>query len=159
VASGFDREPEAVGDPEPSYEDDPSLDDAEDDIAIEAYEDAEAYDTTEEREAAEQTRQDLRQSPVLSASPKPLSRPRQAQMPAGSPVGVALTVLAGQVAALGVPTGQRAATRAALLDLGRELDEGTATRASIRHLAVLSLDHPPLARRVIPLLVPYLELE
>jgi hypothetical protein len=76
-----------------------------------------------------------------------------------SPSAVALTAIAGQVDRLGVPEGQRAAARAALIDFARQLDEEIASFDSIRELLWAVVDYPPLARRVIPLLVPFLDLD
>jgi hypothetical protein len=76
-----------------------------------------------------------------------------------SPATAALTALAVQIAALGVPAAQRTATRAALLELANELEQGTATWESLRGVLTTVLEHPQLARRVVPLLIPYLDLE
>jgi hypothetical protein len=92
--------------------------------------------------------------PPAGAEPPPPAIPSEA-----SPAAAALTALAVEVAALGVPAKQRAETRAALLELARELDQQTATWETLREVISTVLEHPPLARRVVPLLVPYLDLE
>jgi hypothetical protein len=71
----------------------------------------------------------------------------------------ALFAIATQVERLGVPDGQRAAARAALVDLARQFEEEIASFDSIREILWVVADYPPLARRTIPLLVPYLDLE
>lgn len=76
-----------------------------------------------------------------------------------SPVAAALQALASEVAELGVPEGKRAATRAALTDLARRIEERTADWNTLRDAFGLAMDYPPLARRMVPLLVPYLDLE
>jgi hypothetical protein len=95
------------------------------------------------------------------------STPPSAPVPAAStvaitqqnPVAATLTVLASQVAELGVPEGKRAATRAALTDLARQLEEHTADWDTLQDAFQLAMKYPPLARRVVPLLVPFLDLE
>ncbi|TMQ72183.1 MAG: hypothetical protein E6K80_03395 [Candidatus Eisenbacteria bacterium] len=76
-----------------------------------------------------------------------------------SPTATALVALAGQVDRFEVPAGQRAATRAALVDFARQLDEGIASFDSIREILWVVADYPALARCVIPLLVPHLDLD
>ena len=112
----------------------------------------------DEEEVAEEF---LRTSPVLSAQPRPLSAPRHTRSVPGAetPTAAALTSLASDITRLGIPEGHRAATRAALLGLARQFDDRTVTWLSIRQAIALVLEYPALARRVIPLLVPYLELE
>jgi hypothetical protein len=99
----------------------------------------------------------MRSSPVLKASPRPVRR--HTPVPATpSPAAASLTALAAEVAHLGVPEGQRAGARAMLLDLARQIDERELEWAGLRESLQLALEYPPLARRVIPLLVPYLDL-
>jgi hypothetical protein len=74
-----------------------------------------------------------------------------------SPTGATLASLAAEVAHLGVPEGQRAAVRAMLMDLARTFDENHAKWDTIRHAVVFTMEYPPLARRVLPLLIPYLD--
>jgi outer membrane biosynthesis protein TonB len=65
--------------------------------------------------------------------------------------------MAGLVAELGVPAQRRAIVRAALIDLGRQMDTPPVHWASIRQALSFMLDYPQIARRVLPLLMPYLE--
>ena len=44
-----------------------------------------------------------------------------------------------------------------LLDLAREFDDNRASWDTIRHAVVFVMEYPPLARRVLPLLIPYLD--
>ena len=76
-----------------------------------------------------------------------------------SPVAAALQALASEVAELGVPEGKRAAARAALTDLARQIDERSADWHTLRDAFSLAMDYPPLARRLVPLLVPFLDTE
>jgi len=103
----------------------------------------------------------LRTSPVLSAQARPLNTPRHTRSAPGTETAVAtaLAALAFDITRLDVPEGHRAATRAALLGLGRQFDDRTVSWLSVRQAIALVLEYPALARRVIPLLVPYLDLE
>jgi hypothetical protein len=102
----------------------------------------------------------FRSSPVLTAQAKPLKAPHPAHaQETRTTIATALVALAGEVASLGVPEGQRAGARAALIDLARQFDERSASWDSLRRLIGMVMDHPPLARRIVPLLVPYLDLE
>ena len=64
---------------------------------------------------------------------------------------------ASEVGRLGVPEGQQAAVRAMLLDLARGFDDGRTNWDAIRHAVMFAMEYPPLARRVLPLLVPHLD--
>jgi hypothetical protein len=89
--------------------------------------------------------------------PEPISH---AEAPAArTPAAAAFVALAGEVGRLGVPEGQRAAARAALLDFARQLDDDEATWDSIREFLWLVADYPALGRQAIPLLIPFLDLE
>jgi hypothetical protein len=99
----------------------------------------------------------LRSSPVLGASARPVRRPARPHAPQ-SPAAVTLVALANEVAHFGVPESQRAAARAQLLDLARRFDEQTLTWEALRGAITFAMDYPALARRVIPMLIPYLDL-
>jgi len=99
----------------------------------------------------------MRTSPVLKASARPVKK-RDSNVPATpSPAAASLVALASEVAHLGVPEGQRAGMRATLLELARRVDERSIDWDSLRDSFHAVLDFPPLARRVIPLLIPYLD--
>ena len=102
----------------------------------------------------------LSSSPVFASFARPAGMtPRPASLASGPGVSAVLNALAADVARLGVPEGQRAATRAALIGLGRQFDLGTANWSSVRQTIVMVLEYPALARLLIPALVPYLNLE
>jgi hypothetical protein len=115
---------------------------------------AEAADDNEAWNAAEEF---LRTSPVLSSQAKPVKRGRKTETPQPSPTAIALAALASEVGYLGVPEGQRAGARAALLELAKQLDEHALNWNDLRDSVHLVMHYPPLARRVLPLLVPYLD--
>jgi len=100
----------------------------------------------------------LRTSPVLKASARPVRRRGTNAPTTPSPLAASLFALASEVAHLGVPEGQRAEMRATLIELARRLDERSLDWETLRDSFHAVLDFPPLARRVIPLLIPYLDL-
>ncbi|MFI5371829.1 MAG: hypothetical protein ACHQ52_09740 [Candidatus Eisenbacteria bacterium] len=109
-------------------------------------------------ESNEAMQEFLRSSPVLGASAHPLRRPARPKNALHSPAAASLTALASEVAHLGVPEGQRAAARAQLLELARCFEEQTLSWDSLRGAVTFVMEYPPLARRVIPMLIPYLDL-
>ncbi len=123
-------------------------------------------DAPEDSEAAERaTEEFLRTSPVLTSLPRPVRRapgpePAPAPTTAGMRSGVALAIaaLATEVDRLGVPDGHRARARAALLDLARQLDRQDLSWDALRETVYFVMEFPPLGRRVLPLLLPYLDI-
>lgn len=99
----------------------------------------------------------LRTSPVLGASARPVRRRESEAAAPRSPAATSLVALASEVAQLGVPEGQRAGMRATLIELARRVDERSLDWDTLRESFDAVLDFPPLARRVIPLLIPYLD--
>ena len=68
-----------------------------------------------------------------------------------------LLALAGQLEALGVPARERAIVRAALVDLGRQMASPPIDWDALRETVGFAMNHPALARRVLPLVLPYLD--
>jgi hypothetical protein len=100
----------------------------------------------------------LARSPVFHATPHPVMRPPTPKE--GVPQSEAareIFLIAADVEEYGVPEGHRARARAALVDLARELDDREATWETLREAVFFVMEFPPLARRVLPLLLPYIE--
>jgi hypothetical protein len=117
----------------------------------------EAPQAEDEPDTGAEMEEFLRTSPVLKASARPVKK-RDSNVPATpSPAAASLVALASEVAHLGVPEGQRAGMRATLIELARRVDERSVDWDSLRDSFHAVLDFPPLARRVIPLLIPYLD--
>ena len=74
-----------------------------------------------------------------------------------SPTASALQALSAMVGEVGVPEGQRARARAALLDMARQLESREMTWDQMRDAVQFLMEFPPLARRALPLLLPYLD--
>jgi len=111
----------------------------------------------EEPDTGAEMEEFMRTSPVLKASARPVKKKDSAVPATPSPAAASLVALASEVAHLGVPEGQRAGMRATLLELARRVDERSVDWDSLRDSFHAVLDFPPLARRVIPLLIPYLD--
>jgi hypothetical protein len=74
-----------------------------------------------------------------------------------SPIPLAIAALALEVDALGVPDGHRARARAVLLDLSRQLDSSDITWSALKEAMSFVMEFPALGRRMVPLLLPYLD--
>lgn len=120
--------------------------------------------------AARVTAEFLDKSPVLSSAPRPVTRaprggsesvrpvpPPLTAAPSDGSVASRVLAIAAEVDQLGVPEGHRARARAALMDLARQLDESDVAWDVLRDAVHLVMEFPPLARRTLPLLLPYLD--
>jgi hypothetical protein len=113
----------------------------------------------------------LRSSPVFMSAGRPVQRPKrelpaaaparadddEAPRPMTVPTAIAMAAVAAEVARLGVPEGQRASIRASLIRLSETLEDGSLDWKSLRESIDLAMEFPPIARRVIPLLIPFLD--
>ncbi|NOT34798.1 MAG: hypothetical protein HOP12_11590 [Candidatus Eisenbacteria bacterium] len=76
---------------------------------------------------------------------------------AGHPVATALSVMASEIDQLGVPEAERASARAILLEAALQFERRRYEWDTLRALMSFTMDYPPLARRILPLLIPYLD--
>ncbi len=118
-------------------------------------------DPTEEKdldpeEFARATVDFLKNSPVLGLVGKPVQRQKD-DCDLLEPDAVAIWTLAADVARLGVPEGRRAAARAMLLDLARHIEAKDADWATLRSTVNFAMEFPELARRLVPVLLPWLD--
>ena len=103
----------------------------------------------------------LATSPVFEAKQRPATR-RPSQINSGelmfkSSTATAVGAIADEVAAFGVPERYRAIARAAMLDLAGHLDRRDLTWQTLRESIHFVMEYPILARRILPLLLPYLD--
>ena len=98
----------------------------------------------------------LKNSPVLGLMGKPVVRAKDEQQWL-DPDAVAVSTLSDDAARLGVPEGRRAATRAQLLELATRLEAGDPDWALLRESMNVAMEFPELARRLVPVLLPWLE--
>jgi hypothetical protein len=97
----------------------------------------------------------LSSSPVFAALDR-LDRER-GSAPRLSPSAFALAALASELADLGVPAIHRTHARNALGGLAQHIDRRDLTWDELRDAVGVVMEFPGLARRVLPLLVPFLD--
>lgn len=104
------------------------------------------------------TEEFLRNSPVLSSLARPVRRKEpEAQAAFRSPEAVEMLGLAASLGDFGVPADRSAHARLVLADLARRLENRDLTWDQLREAVQFALDYPPLARRILPLLLPFLD--
>ena len=133
-----------------------SVDDA-NDRALQAALEA-ALEPIFEEDAGRAAADFLQNSPVFRARPMAVE-PRRASASGAlrSPSAIAVATIAAEVATLGVTEGSRAQVRAALLDLAQQLDTHEFTWVALREAVNFVMQFPGVGRRVLPLLIPYLD--
>jgi len=102
----------------------------------------------------------ISQSPVFDPKARPARRKnggQAADVAFLTPTAIAVSVIANEVGSLGVPDRYRAITRAAMLDLAGHLERHDLTWQTLREAVHFVMEYPMLARRVLPLLLPYLD--
>jgi hypothetical protein len=84
---------------------------------------------------------------------------RQITPPPAPPMRASREVrgMAAAVDQLGVPRERQEIVRAALLDLGQQMDAPPIQWAALRQAMTFLMEYPQIARRVIPMLLPYLD--
>jgi len=128
----------------------------------------------EENEAGEEAGVPFTADEFLSASPifhtegKPVRRPKReahpepvetdfGPAPLTSGTAIAVAAIASEVARLGVPEGHRARTRATLVNLAQMIEDGTMDWDGLRNAFAFAMEFPPIGRRLVPLLIPFLD--
>jgi hypothetical protein len=104
------------------------------------------------------TEEFFRNSPVLTSMGTPVRR-KDAEPRSGSLVPEAIQILeiASRTHELGVPESRRAHARAYLAELARSLETRELTWESLRDTVQFLMEFPPLARRVLPLILPFFD--
>jgi len=98
----------------------------------------------------------LRNSPVLGLQGRPVQRVGDATQ-YQDPDAVAVATLAADVGRLGVPELSRSTVRDALITLAGQLETGAVRWETLRLAVALTMESPELARRFLPILLPWLE--
>jgi hypothetical protein len=120
--------------------------------------DNEAPDADIESDEAPPPHDLLSDSPVFNVKAKPITK--KAAVPENvftSLTAIAVAAISTDLASHGVPENQRARVRAALLELATHLDQRDLTWETMREVVQFLMDFPPVARRVLPLLLPHLD--
>jgi len=164
-----DSIPAAAGAPARASEPEPADSALVEDVDVFALRDSDASDDANEpagrEEAARAAAEFLDNSPVLQSAPRPVQRrgtppvsARVTQVPSRDSAASQMLAIASEVDVLGIPVGHRARVRAALMDLARQLDEPEISWAALRDAVGFVMEFPPIARRVLPLLLPFLDI-
>jgi hypothetical protein len=107
-----------------------------------------------------ETEEFLGNSPVFRSKGRPLKgkpAPTPAPAPVHSAAATAVLAIASEIGSMGVPEAQCPRARAALLDLAHHLDRHDLSWETMREAITFVMEYPAVARRVLPLLLPYLE--
>jgi hypothetical protein len=98
----------------------------------------------------------LRSSPVLGATGRRVQRGFDGPG-LGDPDAIALASMAEDLERMGVPAERQPEIRARLMDLARRLEAGEFEWGSLRKAVWFAMEYPALARRVMPLLLPWID--
>ncbi len=131
----------------------PPLDPVDEDDPAVAHVDPEAF--------ARATEDFMRSSPVLGAKGRRVKRGYDE--PAFDGAGfedadaIAVASMVEDLQMLGVPAARQAETRARLRDLARRLESGELDWAALRKAVWFAMEHPEVARRLMPVLLPWID--
>jgi hypothetical protein len=121
---------------------------------------AEPADTThsgsDSAALARATEDFLRSSPVLGATGRRVQRGFDAPG-FGDPDAIALGSMALDLERMGVPLERQPEVRARLMDLARRIEAGEFEWGALRKAVWFAMEYPALARRVMPLLLPWID--
>ena len=149
VATPVESAPEPLPEPEPETA--PIAQAAE----PESYDDeVMPVEDDEDRERA--TLDFMQNSPVFGLVGKPVNR-RSDTTEFLDPDAVAVATLAAELGRLGVPEAMRASIAGRLLDVARHLEEDALDWGLLRGTVTDAMQYPDLARRLLPILLPWLE--
>ena len=99
----------------------------------------------------------LSSSPVFSVRGAANASRSESHKSELSPSALAIMAMAVEIEALGVPEGDRPRVREALLDLARKLDTSQLSWRQLRMTLEVVMEYPAIARRVLPMIVPFLD--
>ena len=123
--------------------------------SLETYDD-EVMPVEDEEDRERATMDFMQNSPVFGVVGKPVNR-RSDTTEFLDPDAVAVATLAADIGRLGVPGGMRTSTAARLLDVAKHLEEGSLDWALLRGTVTDAMQYPDLAKRLLPILLPWLE--
>lgn len=111
-------------------------------------------------EFAQATEDFMRSSPVLGATGRKVKRGYDRDPAAQAfedPDAIAVAATIEDLAELGVPASRHPEAKARLLDLARRIEKGDVEWAVLRKAVSFSMEYPELARRLMPILLPWIE--
>jgi hypothetical protein len=98
----------------------------------------------------------LRNSPVLGLQGRPVQRTSDVTQFL-EPDAVAISTFAAELGRLGVPEDARPGLRSALNELAQQVETGKPEWVRLRAVVNGAMEHPELARRLVPVLLPWLD--
>ena len=99
----------------------------------------------------------MRSSPVLGATGRKVNRPDHEETGFNDPDAIAVASMMQELARLDVPAGRQAELRARLQDLARRIESGELDWAALRKAVWFAMEYPELARRLMPVLLPWID--
>ena len=95
-------------------------------------------------------------SPVLGATGRRVQR-RFDDLGFGDPDAIAVGSMVQDMARMGIPAERRTEVRARLMDLARRLERGELEWSALRKAVWFAMEYPELARRLMPVLLPWID--
>jgi len=98
----------------------------------------------------------MRSSPVLGATGRKVSRPEE-ETGFNDPDAIAVASMVQELGRLDVPAGRQPEVRARLVDLARRIEKGELEWSSLRKAVWFAMEYPEIARRLMPVLLPWID--
>jgi len=110
-------------------------------------------------ELARATADFLRTSPVLGATGRKVQHALHESPEHGftEPDAIAVLSMVDELTLMGVPTTRQSETRARLLDLARRMEANDLQWSALRKAVWFAMEYPEVARRLMPLLLPWID--
>jgi len=110
-------------------------------------------------ELARATADFMRTSPVLGATGHKVKRAPHEAVEQGftDPDAIAIVSMLDELTLMGVPAPRQSETRARLLDMARRMEADDLQWSTLRKAVWFAMEYPELARRLIPLLLPWID--
>ena len=99
----------------------------------------------------------MKSSPVLGATGRTVQRPNHEETGFHDPDAIAVASIVHDFGRLDVPAGRQAELRARLQDLARRIESGDLDWAALRKAVWFAMEYPELARRLMPVLLPWID--
>lgn len=156
VAVPIEPAPESVPEPMPAPEPEPApVAEYAEPESLRSYDD-EVMPAEDDEDRERATMDFMQNSPVFGLVGKPVNR-RSDTTEFLDPDAVAVATLAADVGRLGVPQAIQASVAARLLDVAKHLEDGALDWALLRGTVTDAMQYPDLAKRLLPILLPWLE--
>ena len=118
-----------------------------------------SFSRADSAELTRATEDFMRSSPVLGATGRKVQRAPHEAAGHGftDPDAIAIISIVDELTQLGVPATRQSETRARLLDLSRRIENNELEWNSLKKSVWFAMEYPEVARRVMPLLLPWID--